>query len=192
MNLVDRVALVVHRIRHRKQPHIRRTAEHVIQILRLNIRLEALPPRVDLADGLLQRLLERAPDGHDLADGLHRGADVAVDLGGELRQVPLRDLGDDVVEGGLEAGGGGLGDGVRELGEGVAEGDLRGGVGEGVTRCLGRESAGPTQTAGSVSASSEMIENWVYAYRALTSITQYSLDEGCSAYWMLHSPTTPR
>ena len=130
MNLVDRVTLVVHRIRDCKQPHIRRAAQDIIQILRLNVRLEALPPRVDLADGLLQRLLERAPDGHDLADGLHRGADVAVDLGGELRQVPLRDLGDDVVEGGLEAGGGGLSDGVRELGKGVPEGDLGGGVGK--------------------------------------------------------------
>ena len=28
--------------------------------------------------------------------------------------------------------------------------------------------------------------------RAFTSITQYSLDVGLRAYWMLHSPTTPR
>lgn len=28
--------------------------------------------------------------------------------------------------------------------------------------------------------------------RALTSMTQYSRDVGFSAYWMLHSPMTPR
>lgn len=28
--------------------------------------------------------------------------------------------------------------------------------------------------------------------RALTSMMQYSKDDGCKAYWMLHSPTMPR
>lgn len=36
-------------------------------------------------------------------------------------------------------------------------------------------------------ASAELLES-----RALTSMMQYSSDEGCKAYWMLHSPTMPR
>lgn len=36
-------------------------------------------------------------------------------------------------------------------------------------------------------AKAELLES-----RALTSMIQYSRDEGCRAYWMLHSPTMPR
>lgn len=36
-------------------------------------------------------------------------------------------------------------------------------------------------------ARAELLES-----RALTSMMQYSKDDGCRAYWMLHSPTMPR
>lgn len=36
-------------------------------------------------------------------------------------------------------------------------------------------------------ARAELLES-----RALTSMMQYSKDDGCKAYWMLHSPTMPR
>lgn len=36
-------------------------------------------------------------------------------------------------------------------------------------------------------ARAELLES-----RALTSMMQYSRDDGCKAYWMLHSPTMPR
>ena len=68
MEHVDRILLVKHRVRNRKQPHVRWLAESTVEVLRGNVRLETLPPRVDLPDGLLQRLLEGTPDSHDLAN----------------------------------------------------------------------------------------------------------------------------
>ncbi|RUS29121.1 hypothetical protein BC938DRAFT_481033 [Jimgerdemannia flammicorona] len=59
-------------------------------------------PNKNLTTHLLQTLLKRSPDGHDFADRLHGRADMAVDIL-ELAQVPPGDLGDDVVERGLEA-----------------------------------------------------------------------------------------
>src|SRR5690554_206294 len=57
----------------------------------------------ETAQGFLQRLLESAPDSHDLAYRLHLGSQTIVGLG-ELLEGEARNLGDDVVDGGLERG----------------------------------------------------------------------------------------
>ena len=54
--------------------------------------------------GFHERFFEGAADGHDFADGLHLRAEGVV-CAGELLKLPLWDLDDDVVDGGLEAGG---------------------------------------------------------------------------------------
>ena len=55
--------------------------------------MHALPNH---AQTLLHNLLEGASDGHDLADGLHAGADATTDAS-KLRQVPTGDLSDEVI-----------------------------------------------------------------------------------------------
>ncbi|KAI3491680.1 hypothetical protein L1887_43992 [Cichorium endivia] len=117
----------------------------MVEVLGRNVGVESVVGRVDLTDGLLERLLKGAADGHDLADRLHAGADLAVDVL-ELAEVPLGDLGDDVVQRGLEARRGGLGHGVGQLGERVAERELGGGVGERIAGGLGGERRRARQT----------------------------------------------
>ena len=63
---------------------------------------EAPAVLLERADRLLQRLLERAADRHDLADRLHLGRQRAVGLR-ELLERPARDLDHAVVDGRLEA-----------------------------------------------------------------------------------------
>ena len=67
--------------------------------------VEREPPPVLLerAHRLLERLLERAADGHHLAHRLHLGGERAVGLG-ELLEGPARELHHAVVDGGLERG----------------------------------------------------------------------------------------
>lgn len=140
MNLVDVVTLLVHSVRDNEETHISGLLEHTVHLLvglALDIRLEAAPPRIDLTDSLLQGFLERATDSHDLTDTLHRRTNFAPDVR-ELRKVPLRDLGDDVVEGRFEAGSGGLRDSVRERRKSVTKGNLRSGVCKRVAGGLGR------------------------------------------------------
>ncbi len=107
--------------------------------------LEAVHEGVDHTDGLLDGLLEVSADGHDLTDGLHAGAEAGRDLV-ELLEVPAGHLDDAVIEGGLEAGGGGVGDAVLDLDEVFAEGELGGDVGQGVAGGLGGEGGGAGET----------------------------------------------
>src|SRR5690606_34170419 len=87
--------------------------------------------RFERTQGLLQRFWEGAADGHGFADRLHRGGQAIVGAG-ELFKRKARDLGDDVVDGRLEAGGGrAAGDVVFELVEGVADGEACGDLGDG-------------------------------------------------------------
>jgi hypothetical protein len=65
----------------------------------------------------LKTFLEGATDGHGFTDALHLRGEGGVG-GGEFLEGEARDLGDDVVDGGLEAGGGLLGDVVLEFVEG--------------------------------------------------------------------------
>jgi len=69
---------------------------------------------------LLDGLFEGAADGHDLAHALHAGTQFVVDAV-ELGEVPTRNLADDVIEGGLEEGAGGLGNGVLELEQSITQ-----------------------------------------------------------------------
>ena len=88
------------------------------------------------AQGLVQRRAEGALDGHDLAGGLHLRAQGAVG-GGELVEGEARQLDHHVVEGRLEGGHGGAGDGVGDLVEPSPDRDLRGHAGDGIAGGLG-------------------------------------------------------
>ncbi len=93
------------------------------------------PPAVLLegAHGLLQGLLEGAPDGHGFAHRLHLGGQGLVRLG-KLLEGPARELDHAVVDGGLEGGGRLARDVVAELVEGVADGKLGRDLGDGEAR----------------------------------------------------------
>ena len=100
--------------------------------------VEAGQARLQAAQGLLQALGEGAADGHDLAHRLHRGGEIG--LGARvLLEGEAGDFGDDVVDGGLERGGGGASDVVHQLVEGVADGQARCDLGDGKAGCLGGE-----------------------------------------------------
>ena len=86
----------------------------------------------------MQRLFEGAADGHGLADGLHLRGERFVGTG-EFLEGETRDLGDDVVDGGLEGGGCVAGDVVLQLIERVADGELGGDLGDGETGGFGGE-----------------------------------------------------
>src|ERR1700758_648463 len=91
--------------------------ERVLQVLELE-RLRIQPPHSDVqhAQRPLDDLWESAVNSHHLAHALHLAADAH---GGpaKLDQVPTRDLAYQVVERGLEEGGGAAGNGVRDLRE---------------------------------------------------------------------------
>ncbi len=71
------------------------------------------------AQGLLHRFLEIAPDGHDLADRLHRGGQQII-RAFELLKREARDLGDDVIQRRFKTGGRCAGDFVGDLIQRVA------------------------------------------------------------------------
>ena len=77
-----------------------------------------------------KRLFEGAADGHDFADRLHLRAERGV-RAGEFFELPLGDLGDDVIDGGFETGGRDLGDVVADFVEPIAHGEFRGDLGDG-------------------------------------------------------------
>ncbi len=90
------------------------------------------------AQGLLQALFEGAADGHGFAHGLHLRGERFVGTR-ELLEGEARDLGDDVVDGGLERGGGVARDVIFELVERVADGELRGDLRNREASGFGRE-----------------------------------------------------
>ena len=138
MEHVNRVLLVEHRVRDGEEPHVRGLAEGVVEVLGLNVCLKALPARVYLTNGLLQTLLERTTNSHDFTNGLHGGTDLPV-YRRELRQVPLGNLRNDVVQGRFKACRGGFRNRVRELRERVTESNLRSRICERITSCLRRK-----------------------------------------------------
>ena len=99
---------------------------------------QTLTLHLERAQRLLHRRLEGAVDGHDLAGGLHLRSERPVGAG-ELIEGPTRDLHDDVVERGLECGGGPLRDRIRDLVQPFADGDLRRDARDRITRGLRRE-----------------------------------------------------
>ena len=102
-----------------------------------------LPPVVELARPLRleERLAERAPDPHRLADGLHLRAERAVGAR-ELLEGEAGELDDDVVERRLEARRRGACQVVRDLVERVADRELCGDLGDRIARRLRRERGG--------------------------------------------------
>ena len=84
---------------------------------------------LERAQRLLQALRERPTDRHRLAHRLHLRAEHA-GRAGQLLERPARDLGDDVVDDRLEAGGRRPGDVVGDLVERVADGEAGGDLGD--------------------------------------------------------------
>mmetsp|Transcript_16240 Transcript_16240/g.51018 ORF Transcript_16240/g.51018 Transcript_16240/m.51018 type:complete len:312 (-) Transcript_16240:2200-3135(-) len=107
-------------------------------------RIEASATLVHHAKSLLNRLLECPAYGHDLAYALHARSDCRVH-GGELPQVPTGNLGNDVVQGGLETCSSAEGHAVPEFHEIIAQRQLRGHVGQGVARGLRSQCATPRE-----------------------------------------------
>ena len=93
------------------------------------------------ANGLHQRALKGVVDGHNLAGGLHLGAEGVVRVN-ELVKRPARELDNAVVEGRLEAGLGLAGDGVRDLIQTIADRDLCRYLCNRVAGCLGSQCGG--------------------------------------------------
>lgn len=124
---VNRVIEVQHGVSDREQSSVIVVGQSGVDILGLPVGSETVVPRIDLSNGLLQGFLESSTDGHDFTDRLHGGSDGSLDVL-ELGQIPLGDLGHDVVQGRLEAGRGRLGYGVRQFRQSVTQCDLRSGV----------------------------------------------------------------
>src|SRR5699024_10283473 len=91
--------------------------------------------------GLAEGLGEVAAQGHRLADALHGGGQRRVG-DRELLEGEAGGLDHDVVQGRLEAGGGGAGDVVADLVEGVADGQAGGELGDREAGGLGGQRLG--------------------------------------------------
>jgi hypothetical protein len=92
--------------------------------------VEAVEAGLQAAQGLLDAFLEGAADGHDLADRLHGGGQQGL-AARILLEGEARDLGDDIVDAGLERGRGRpAGDVVLQLVQGVADGQAGGDLGD--------------------------------------------------------------
>ena len=72
----------------------------------------------------------------------------------------------------------------------MSKGNFGSGVGQRISSGFRGKRAGSTQTRIEIGYVCMLLNE--ESHRALTSITQYSLALGLRAYWMLHSPTTPR
>ncbi len=84
----------------------------------------------------LHRLVDGAADGHHFAHGFHRGGQFGLGAG-ELFKRKARDLGDDIVDGRLERGGGDFGDVIVQLVQRVADRQFGRDLGDGKARGLG-------------------------------------------------------
>ncbi len=94
--------------------------------------------------------LERAADGHRFADAFHLRVERGVGLR-EFLEGKARNLGDDVINGRLEAGRGFAGDVVLDFVEQVADGEFGGDLGDGKAGGLGGQSAELRLTRGFIS-----------------------------------------
>ena len=129
-----------------EDPRVGGMRQREIQVLR-HVRLvadEAVGALADHPDALLDGLLEGPADGHHLADALHAGADVPGDAL-ELRQVPARDLHDDIVQGRFEEGRGRLRDRVLEFMQAIAQAQLGRHGRQRIARRLGGQGRGAAE-----------------------------------------------
>lgn len=135
----------------------------------------------------------------DLSNTFHGAADF-VRHALEAVQVPARDFSDDVVQAGLETGCCFLRHGVFDLGQRDAKSQFGGNECQRIPEihiimrriepcftCFRLLSQSKESYPVALDARAELLES-----RALTSMMQYSKEDGCRAYWMLHSPTMPR
>ena len=108
---------------HHEEPLVGDLDQQVLDLVGIEplqlVQLQSPHVQLQGADGLHQGPLEGVGDGHDLAGGLHLGAQGAAG-GGELVEGQTGDLQHAVVQRGLEAGGGLAGDGVGDLVQGIA------------------------------------------------------------------------
>ena len=103
---------------------------------------QAVKIEFESAQSLLERLLEGAADGHHLSHRFHLGGEMGIGVG-KLLEGEARNLGDDVVDAGLERGrGDAAGDLVAQLVEGVADGQLGRDLGDGKAGGLGSQGGG--------------------------------------------------
>ena len=111
--------------------------------------VEAGEPGLQRAQRLLQGFRKGAADRHGLADGFHRRGQRRLGAG-EFLEGEARDLGDHVVDGRLEGGGGrAAGDVVGDLVHGVADGELRRDLGDRESRSPSRRGPRSATRAGS-------------------------------------------
>ena len=111
---------------------------HIVEFGMVNVVLTAF----QRADALQEGFLQVGADAHDLAGGLHLGAQL-VGGGSELVEGEPGQLGDDVVKARLK-GGGGVGN--LDVLQGHAHGDFRGDPGDGVAGGLGSQGRGAGDT----------------------------------------------
>ena len=105
----------------------------------LGFLIHAVHANFQAAQGFLERLLEGAAHGHHLANRFHLGGQSAVG-GGELFKRKARDLGDHIVNAGLEAGRrSAAGDVVAQFIQGKADGQFGGHFGNRKAGRLGRQ-----------------------------------------------------
>jgi hypothetical protein len=145
VNTIDGVTLVEHSLANSQPTAVSRVRQDIIEVLEV-VTLQTKVLRVNLADSLLEGLLEGTANSHDLTDRLHGTADVAVNVL-ELAQIPTGDLGDNVIQRGLEVGSGSLGNGVWELRQSVSETNLSSGIGQRVAGSLGGQSRRTRETS---------------------------------------------
>ena len=130
---------------HHEEPLVVHVDQAVLDLLGVEVlqavHAQGLHRQLQRADGLHEGALKGVADGHDLAGGLHLGAQGAAG-GGELVEGQPGQLQHAVVQGGLEAGGGLAGDGVGDLVQGVTQGHLGGHLGDGVAGGLGGQGGG--------------------------------------------------
>lgn len=100
---------------------------------------------LDGSESFLKGFFPGSTNGHDLTDRFHLGAELRLHTS-ELVQIPSRDLGNDVIERRLEAGRGGLGDGVTDLRERNTQAELGSDESDRVSGGLGGEGRRPRQT----------------------------------------------
>ena len=127
---------VLERVRYRENAAGRRFADffHIVRDVQISVplRYKAVGADREHAERFLEHLLERATDGHDLADAFHFCSYLELSVL-ELVDVPAGHLEDEVVERRFEARGRRLRNGILELGKRVAERQFRGDESERVT-----------------------------------------------------------